>query len=723
MNNQEKNQKEETNQLSRRMSPITKITTSSRPFSRIKSVTGQRKKPWNRRFIYNKMPDYYSIKDKNVIIAKKIRLNSVNKKNIFDSNYITYQQSKRNKRFLIKPFSRTMSGFLSNYNRATSNEYTTNRNLISPLTYNAHSRNNLMKNSNTNVNLNINVNEGNFNKIKKLWNELCVYSSYRELFMIIYNQLSGDEKEQIYKNELNDLTTVKNDVKTLIYYIDQRNLVLRELYEENKNLNKKRIDINDINDILKEISDLIEKLRECTIDVCYAMKKLKNDINNVNNLSKYNFDLLASKNKFDKNYLIKMKGELSFLKEGNAKYYFNLSDIRTPFLLKASEANINMINNINLDNNDKDFLIKIVPLKEKTKEHIAECSYYIYQELIAYQQNILIKKTINRGVTPSNNRTHIENKDINISKNLVINDSLINRKKSQKTINDYSDINSAISSKNIFREKNLKSFQILLNQRFNTKKNKDLFSQKLLSGYILKDVVPYFPLEDKKVKEEEEEKKEKEKEKSGDNNSENESNDLIEEKRSETENNENSKMNSNGESKEEEESKISSSDNKIKEEESSYNKTISLKLSEKHLSNKQNKYFNNINNNLNEDINQYLNNDIKEIDNFNINKDENNIKDNDKKSYNENNTINNIINNIKNSEDKVNNNMTSEKKISKNEDIINDFNEDEIIHNLEMNKNNIIKEKDNNENIKKNNIEDNKNKSEKNEDIVNILDK
>ena len=213
------------------------------------------------------------------------------------------------------------------------------------------------------------------------------------------------------------------------------------------------------------------------------MKKLKNDINNVNNLSKYNFDLLAIKSKFDKNYLIKMKGELSFLKEGNAKYYFNLNDIRTPFLLKASKANINVINNLNIDNNnEKDFLIKIVPLKEKTKEHISECNYYIYQELIAYQQNILVKKTINRDAPPSKNRAHIENKENDISKNLVINDSLINRKKSQKTINDYSDINSAISSKNLFKERNLKSFQILLNQRFNAKHNKDYLVKNFYLG-------------------------------------------------------------------------------------------------------------------------------------------------------------------------------------------------------------------------------------------------
>ena len=173
MNNREIIQKEEANQISRKLSPITKLSTPSRPFSRVKSVTGLRKKPWNRRFIYNKIPDYYSIKDKNVINAKQLRMNSVKKKNVFDMNYITYQQSKLNqaKKNFIKPFSRTMSGFFSHYSRGTTNEFTPNRNIISPLTNSAFNRNNFMNNTNFNLNINDNSKDENFNKIKKLYNE------------------------------------------------------------------------------------------------------------------------------------------------------------------------------------------------------------------------------------------------------------------------------------------------------------------------------------------------------------------------------------------------------------------------------------------------------------------------------------------------------------------------------------------------------------------------
>ena len=175
-----------------------------------------------------------------------------------------------------------------------------------------------------------------------------------------------------------------------------------------------------------------------------------------------------------------MKGELSFLKEGNAKNYFNLNDDKSPFLLKTSETNINMINNIN-NANDKEIFMRIIPLKEEIKEHIAESNYYIYQELIAYQQNILAQKKIFRSVSPLKN-LYLENKDNDISRKLK--DRTIN-KNIQNLYNEFSETNSAIPSNQIFGDKKLNNVKnIIINQRFNAKQNKDLFSQKLLSGYM-----------------------------------------------------------------------------------------------------------------------------------------------------------------------------------------------------------------------------------------------
>ena len=47
-------------------------------------------------------------------------------------------------------------------------------------------------------------------------------------------------------------------------------------------------------------------------------------------MDKYDINVIAEKFKFDKNYFIKMKNELNFLKE-TAKYYFNLNNDQTHF--------------------------------------------------------------------------------------------------------------------------------------------------------------------------------------------------------------------------------------------------------------------------------------------------------------------------------------------------------------------------------------------------------
>ena len=108
-------------------------------------------------------------------------------------------------------------------------------------------------------------------------------------------------------------------------------------------------------------------------------------------------------------------------------------------------------------------------------------------------------------------------------------------------LNEFSDINNIMTmntNNNIFGDKKFKNVQNLINQRFSERQTKDLFSQKLFSGYIQGDIPNNNLLtEDEKVKDEEEEEEEEEKERSENDNIRNELNDLIEEKKSETENN------------------------------------------------------------------------------------------------------------------------------------------------------------------------------------------
>lgn len=519
---------------SRKLSPKVKLSSPSRPFSRVKSVNPIKRKPWNKRFIYDKIPDYDSLKDKNVVSSKLQKLNNIKKG--LDENYNTFQQGlfDRKKKGFIKPFNRTMSGFMP-HPYGNNQIYRNKNNPTNSAVIKDYC-------SKSNFNINFNINDENLNNLRKLWNDLCVIGSYKELFIIIYSQLSGEEKEQLYQKEMKELKNVESDVKTLKYYVEQRNTALKELYELNMRLNNKFKfqNVNIGEELLIGISDMVQKLREITVDVCYSMKKLKNDINSVNNLSKFNFDVLSYRLKFDKNYLLKMKSELAFLKEGKAKNFFNFTDERSPFLLKASEP---------INNNDKDNQMRIIPIKEELKDYINDCNYYIYQELIAYQQNILAHENSFQFITPiktaNNLDLHFNQTQSNFFmdksmltqnnlKNSIQNDSNPFRRMNKNvnnSMNEYQEAKVTNSTNNLFKDKKYQKIQNIINQRFSVSTSKDLFNQKLMSGYIPRDIGNNFVIEDEKGNEFDNEDYDEE---SDNDITRKELNDLIEEKKDET---------------------------------------------------------------------------------------------------------------------------------------------------------------------------------------------
>ena len=397
-------------------SPIHINTKFKKKMKRVNSVNGLREKLWDNRFIYDKMPNYDSLKDKNVLINLRTKCNSSRRKvgNIIRSNPLSFID---NSLYLFRPLSnkastlhpliigknsiKTISAKTRDINNKTNNRNIDfnfyNKKFINSLS-NKKLENikkdeiiNITKNNNENNYNNINL--INLNNIIKIWDELYVNKNYRKLFCVIYKELDDEDKEELYQRETNELISIKNDINALKKNIELRLNTIKEIFELNKKLNTEIInkDNKSNENIINEISEKIGILRIHTVNTCQSMKKLKLILNGIKYLDKYDINTIAEKFQFDKNYLIKMKGELNFLKEGFAKYYFNLNNDQTPFLLKTSE--------INKISNDKDPFYHLVPLDKELKNDIKECSYYIYQELIAYQ-NEKVNNRVLRCISP-----------------------------------------------------------------------------------------------------------------------------------------------------------------------------------------------------------------------------------------------------------------------------------------------------------------------------------
>ena len=430
---------------------------------RVKSVNAIREKNWDDRFIYNKIPQYNSFKDKNVLInlrkkchssRKKIGITRGNPSNIIESSLYLYRPLS-NKTTIGYPFingknsMKTISAkerhFIYNSNKKNDFNYKKFLLFGDNKILDNYKKYEILNNKDGFNNINI----INLNNIIKLWNELSINNTYRNLFCVIYKELDDEDKEELYQRETNELLSIKNDIKDLKDNIELRLNTIKEISDLNTKLNTEIINKDNKSNeiIINEISDKIGTLRQHTVNVCHSMKKLKYELNGLNNLDKYNINAIAEKFNFDKNYLIKMKGELNFLKEGFAKYYFNINNDHTPFLLRASEKS--------KISNDKDPFYHLIPLKPELKNEILECTYYIYQELIAYQ-NEKVNKRILRCISPlkrglkinenesqynnvkeTNNQNFILNSNSHDSNNFLNSNNNILLKKSSSSIDTY----------------------------------------------------------------------------------------------------------------------------------------------------------------------------------------------------------------------------------------------------------------------------------------------
>ena len=416
-------------QWSNKAMKLNQLNAKLNNINNIQSKNAIKEDLWNKRFIYNKMQNYDSSKDKNVIagITKNEEMNcyhnALKKNEILKKNYYQINQ---NRKKLAEEFNKTKIkirlnplGKFIKKTKIMHNSFSTNN-------INSHSNrkliSDLMRNQNRIKNQLLNNENNSPDKLIKIWKDLCILEPYRELFNLLITQLSYKSREDFCQREFNELYELKNNLQFLSMSVYYRIKTLENLSSLNDKLGdllqNKKADSNEVT--LKKISKNIENLREYTINICFLMQKIKSKINEGYLWGKYDLNAISEKFKFDKNYLIKMKDELCVLKEGYIKYFFNICD-NDLFLVNTSEPE---------DKKQSDPFMHYVPLSNKMKDNINQCIYIIYQELIGYQNSNVFENNF-RNISPLKNYTYNEMdiktyKKYNESLNSSINNSLYN---------------------------------------------------------------------------------------------------------------------------------------------------------------------------------------------------------------------------------------------------------------------------------------------------------
>ena len=370
--------------------PIIKIPKISNPFTNSKTNKGVKEISWDNRFDFNKILHYHNIETSRENSHKLNNKNQINTSGRKIESYLRQSATRNsnlnqenntsgNKQFY--PKSRLTSYRIKMLCSAKSRiNSLTQRNIFSPILKNGFNFNY------------VDINSTNLVNLDKIWDEFCINKQYRNYFKYVYKELDPSYKQELYQKEIEEIKDVQNCIKDLKYFINLRKEDLSEIKNMNDNLEQELLNKNQNGKeiILGQISGKIAILREHTVNICKSLRKLKYYIFSINNLEKYNFDKLSKKFDFDKNYLIKMKSELKFLREGFAKYYFNIENDQTPFLLKASDKT---------KINEGDYFLRVIPLTEELRKDILDCNYYIHQELIAYQNANFDRKNF-RCISP-----------------------------------------------------------------------------------------------------------------------------------------------------------------------------------------------------------------------------------------------------------------------------------------------------------------------------------
>ena len=317
----------------------------------------KRERGWDNRFIYNNIFDNY---------ASSNYKNFIKQKNTAIINPMTNPQTK--------------NYFFQNHNsNNNNNKHNNNPNVNRPYSKQTYS---------------FNINDDSFqslepyDKVTSLWNSLCVTETYKELFNVVSNQLDDTSRNTFYNNEISSLTNLHTNLNLLSQYLSSRETSLQNLKAYNDKLSSVLEEISHksnethLNLIINEITSL----RINTVKVVDQFIKIRNEYAYSIDNGKYDMDSLGKKFLFDRNYLIKMKEEMAFLKEGYIRYFFNINESVDPFIMCAS-----------VDCNDT--LQRKVPIDEELIKKIEMCQYNILQELIFYQ-NGGIKKGVVRTISP-----------------------------------------------------------------------------------------------------------------------------------------------------------------------------------------------------------------------------------------------------------------------------------------------------------------------------------
>lgn len=385
---------------------------------------------WNERFFLEKIPNYDSYKDTNILslnlvkeklkkeecylkeFKKKIKKSQTNQsrltldnrslKNLNIPSLISNTETEKLDLFSLK-FNNNMPYITTGQNSIKAEN--SKKEIFKRMYNNIYD----LKINKTEQNSKVNQMIDNFQKevkeIKNLWNVLGIVPNYQNNFWKMLSKYK--EKEIIDKflsYEKSQLIQLKTDLEKLQKEISKRENDLNKLkqldtqYGQNeimfhkyniKNPTGKDEEKNNKyqenkNKLENDIENLLKTLRLHTINTVSIFSKFRNEYNHYFTSGKININKMQNGYQFNNNYLIKIKSDTNFLINSFLRNIYNLSQFEDdPFFLSLLKKHEDQNN------------YKYLTATEDTINKIHQCMFIIEQDEILNKMNK--KQTANKN--------------------------------------------------------------------------------------------------------------------------------------------------------------------------------------------------------------------------------------------------------------------------------------------------------------------------------------
>jgi hypothetical protein len=206
-----------------------------------------------------------------------------------------------------------------------------------------------------------------YNVVQTMWDDLGVTEDYRQIFDSIAIEMDDRLRKEFFETEVSSMMRLSENLTKLNREVQSREKSMIMLHKFDEAFSR----FNEVSEkIINDMKQCVKNIRIQSINIVNHFNKIREICSYEIIGGKFDLDKINKVYNFDRNYLIKMKFDLEFLKSSSLENFFNISRGWDPFLQSLAEKKEGKIS---------------VEINQDMLNSIKNCQFLIIQDIVFYQ--------------------------------------------------------------------------------------------------------------------------------------------------------------------------------------------------------------------------------------------------------------------------------------------------------------------------------------------------